>query len=192
MRGLNEATRDFVALLERSGFPYAIMGGMAVRIHALPRPTFDVDFAAAIPREALPELYNAAEKIGFAVPAPQAAGWIDTVRGLPVIKFQWFIGNETIDVDVFLAEPAFLQEVLRRRQRHMVEELDAWFVSPEDLVLLKLLSNRPKDRTDIADIVFIQGRLDEQYLNSWSVPLGIDELVREVLVERPPEADGGG
>ena len=47
MQTLDEAARDFIALFERMGIPYAVMGGMAVRIYALPRPTFDVDFTVA-------------------------------------------------------------------------------------------------------------------------------------------------
>jgi hypothetical protein len=134
MRGLDDAARDFVGLLEQMGVPYAIMGGMAVRIHALPRPTFDVDFTAAIPREALPQLYHAAETLGFAVPPAQTTGWIDTVCGLPVIKFQLIMAERAIDVDVFLAESPLLQEVLKRRRRHAAEQLQAWFVTAEDLL----------------------------------------------------------
>jgi hypothetical protein len=101
MKGLDEVTRDFVGLFEGMGVPYAIMGGIAVRLHALPRPTFDIDFTAALARDELPDFYRAAEGIGFAVPAAQASGWIDTVRGLAVVKFQWFVGSRSIDVDVF-------------------------------------------------------------------------------------------
>ena len=53
--------------------PYVVMGGIAVRLHGLPRPTFDVDFTAAIARDALPELYQAAEVVGFTIPAAQLA-----------------------------------------------------------------------------------------------------------------------
>ena len=88
MKGLDEVTRDFVGLFERMGVPYVIMGGIAVRLHALPRPTFDVDFTAAIAHDALPDVYRAAEEIGFTIPATQASGWIDTVRGLPVVSVQ--------------------------------------------------------------------------------------------------------
>jgi len=56
------------------GVPYVVMGRIAVRLHALPRPTFDVDFTAAIARGALPELYRAADEIGFTIPAAQASG----------------------------------------------------------------------------------------------------------------------
>ena len=181
MKGLDEVTRDFVGLFERMGVPYVVMGGIAVRLHALPRPTFDVDFTAAIARDALPDLYRAAEGIGFTIPAAQAGGWIDTVRGLPVVKFQWFVGSRAIDVDVFLSETPFQNQLLNRRQRIVVEGWEGWFVTAEDLILLKLLANRPKDRVDVSDILFVQGTLDEAYLRRWAATLGIAVELEDAL-----------
>ncbi len=154
------------------------MGGIAVRLHALPRPTFDVDFTAAIARDALPDVYRAAEEIGFTIPAAQASGWIDTVRGLPVVKFQWFVGSRAIDVDVFLSETPFQNQLLKRRQRIVVE---GWFVTAEDLIVLKLLASRPKDRVDVSDILFVQGTLDEAYLRRWAAMLGIAVELEDAL-----------
>ncbi len=48
MQGLDEAARAFIKLFEQLGVPYVLMGGLAVRIYALPRPTFDVDFTALL------------------------------------------------------------------------------------------------------------------------------------------------
>ncbi len=181
MKGLEEAVRSFVGLFEQIGVPYAIMGGLAVRIHALPRPTFDVDFTACLPRDALPGLYHAAEKLGFSIPPAQRTGWVDQVHGLPVIKFQWFLGDRAIDVDVFLAETPFQRQLLDRRQRHGAEGWEGWFVTAEDLILLKLLADRPKDRADIADIFFIQSQLDESYMKGWAEKLGVADALEAVI-----------
>jgi len=181
MKGLDEVARRFAALFEQLGVPYAIMGGLAVRVHALPRPTFDVDFTALLPRDALSDLYVAAEKLGFSIPSAQRAGWVDQVHGLPVIKFQWFLGGRAIDVDVFLAESPFQLQLLDRRERHDAEGQEAWFITVEDLVLLKLLADRPKDRADIADILFIQGPLDEPYMRSWAEKLGVTHALDAAL-----------
>ena len=50
MKGLAETLRDFVSLFDRLGLPYAVMGGLAVRVYGIPRPTYDVDFTVAIAR----------------------------------------------------------------------------------------------------------------------------------------------
>lgn len=181
MKGPDAAAREFIDLFERLGVPYAVMGGLAVRLHALPRPTFDVDFMAAIPRDGLLALFDSAEGLGFAVPEAQRSGWVDDVHGLPVVKFQWLLEDRTIDVDVFIAECDFQREILKRRQRHSGAGWEGWFVTAEDLILLKLLADRPKDRADIADILVIQGKLDEAYLRLWAERLGVTEGLESVL-----------
>ncbi len=186
MGGLDDAARDFVAIFERLGIEYAIMGGLAVRLYALPRPTFDVDFTAAVARDRLPEVFQAAEEVGFTIPASTTTGWLDTIHGLPVIKFQWLQNSHSIDIDVFLVETAFQREVLARKQRHGADGWDAWFVSAEDLVLLKLLANRPKDRTDVLDILFIHGQVDEEYLRTWAKALGVADAL-EAALHQPRE-----
>ena len=38
------------SLLEQHGYQYAVMGGLAVRVHSIPRPTHDVDLTVSIDR----------------------------------------------------------------------------------------------------------------------------------------------
>jgi hypothetical protein len=183
MKRLDEAAQEFVALLESQGIAYAVMGGMAVRIHALPRPTFDVDFTIALPRDRLPEFYDRIEALGYTIPEAQRRGWIDAVKGLPVVKFQLLVAEHSIDVDVFLAETPFQQELLGRRQRHEADGWSAWFVTPEDLILLKLLADRPKDRIDVADLLFIQHALDVEYMRYWATRLGVLPALEAALAQ---------
>jgi hypothetical protein len=181
MKGLDAVARDVVGLFEGMNAPYAIMGGLAVRVYALPRPTYDVDFTVSLARQALPALYREAEQLGFSIPAAQVGGWVDAVHGMPVIKLQWFIGPRAVDVDLFLAETPFQAEVLRRRRKHSAEGWDGWFVTAEDLILLKLLANRPKDRVDVADILFIQGDLDVTYMRRWAERMGVANELEAAL-----------
>ena len=43
MSVLTDALRDFVSLFERLEAPYVLMGGFAVRVYGIPRPTYDAD-----------------------------------------------------------------------------------------------------------------------------------------------------
>lgn len=44
MTDLTAVIHELIGLFDRFRLPCAIMGGIAVRAHGLPRPTFDVDF----------------------------------------------------------------------------------------------------------------------------------------------------
>ncbi len=181
MSELVQTLRDLVSLFERQGTPYAVMGGIAVRIYAIPRPTFDVDVTLAIPRDRLPELYASLEELGLSVPEAYQSGWVDSVAGMPLVKARLYLEGRGVDVDLFLAESEYQRELLARRRQAEVEGFWAWFVSPEDLVLLKLVAHRPRDLADIGDILFVQGQLDEGYLRRWAAELGVLEGLERVL-----------
>ena len=139
-------TQESIPALFGLAVPYAIMGGWAVRIYALPRPTYDVDFTIAIDRERLPELYAAAEAEGFTLPEQYRSGWVDSVADMPLIKFRMYLESRGIDIDIFLAESEYQRELMTRRVQHQVGGEPAWFVTAEDLILLKLIAGRARDR----------------------------------------------
>lgn len=92
-----------------------------------------------------------------------------------------YLEGHGIDVDIFLAESRFQESLLARRQREDFEGGRIWFVSPEDLILLKLVAGRPRDLIDVQDILFTQGQLDETYLRRWAAALGVTERLEEAL-----------
>lgn len=49
---------------------------------------------------------------------------------MPLVKFRLFVEGRSIDIDVFLAESAYQQAMMARRQCHAVAGREAWFVSP--------------------------------------------------------------
>lgn len=185
MNDLTEALRAALDVFDELGLPYVVMGGLAVRFFGVPRPTYDVDFTISSSRSDLPRLYAALEQAGFTVPEAYRGGWVDCVNNLPLVKFRLFLGGEGIDIDVFLAESEFQRELMRRRVSAMLEGRSVWFVTPEDLILLKLIANRSRDHIDIADVRFMQGQLDEAYMRNWARRIGVSDRLEQVL-KTPP------
>ncbi|MBP86191.1 MAG: hypothetical protein CMJ64_05665 [Planctomycetaceae bacterium] len=173
--------RDLADVMEGLGLTYAVIGGIAVRAYGIPRPTFDLDFTLAIPRDRLPELFGAVEKRGYSVPDSYQTGWVDPVAKMPLVKVRCYLQGQGVDVDMFLAETPFQQEVLKRRQLVETPDGNAWLATPEDVVLLKLLANRPRDILDVNDILFTLGELDRDYLRTWDERLGVRSGLDDVL-----------
>jgi hypothetical protein len=69
--------------------------------------------------------------------------------------------------------------------RWEVEGRTIWLVSPEDLVLLKLLAARPRDLVDVSDVLFMQGQLDLKYMRTWADKLGISAELESKLADQP-------
>lgn len=178
---LVNALHEFVDLFEARAYRYALMGGIAARILGIPRPTYDVDFTLAVERSELTSLFDAAENAGYHVPVAYRSGWVDMVAGMPIVKLGMRVGELGIDIDVFLSESEFQQSILERRSQHDVAGKLVWLVSPEDLILLKALANRDRDRGDIQDVLFMQGELDRVYMRHWAEKLGALQTLEESL-----------
>lgn len=184
MKDLTDVIHELVALFDRMSLPYAIMGGIAVRAYGLPRPTYDVDFTLAVPRERLRGLFAAVEELGYSIPTAYEGGGVDQVGGMPLVKIRLYLDGKGIDADMFLAETAFQQEVIARRVTCTVEEQPVSLVTAEDLILFKLIASRPRDLIDVQDILFTQGDFDEASMRRWAVELGVAEKLEEVLAAR--------
>jgi predicted nucleotidyltransferase len=184
MSDLTTVIHDLVAVFEQLRLPYAIMGGIAVRAHGIPRPTYDVDFTVAVSRERLDELFGAIAGRGYTVPEQYSRGGVDPVGGMPLVKVRLFLDGRSVDADIFIAETSFQREVLERRVAAGVEGRDVKLVSAEDLILFKLVAGRPRDLIDVQDVLFTQGKLDEPYLRRWAGPLGVEARLDEVLAAR--------
>ena len=183
MTELLQCLKSLTALFDSLELTYAVMGGLAVRIYGISRPTFDIDITLAIEPANVPQIFEAVKPLGFVANEVYERGWVDRVAGMPIVKIQSFTKNHSIDVDLFLAESAFQLQLLSRRRRAQANGFSTWFVSPEDLVLLKLAASRPRDLGDVGDIFFMQGQLDEDYMRRWATELKISDRLEAALAE---------
>src|SRR5262249_34303531 len=82
-------------------------------------------------------------------------------------------------VDVFInTHPHFIETRRRRRQLRYRSGEPLWFLSAEDLCVLKLFYNRPKDIADL-ERMFMLLTLDLSYVRTWlakMVPEGDQRL----------------
>jgi len=172
-----------LGVLDHAGVECAVMGGFAVRHWSLPRPTYDVDFVVAVEAETLTRLLRAFDEEGFTVDEHFLKGFIDTLDGLRKVAVGCFDSGSVWQVDIFLATTPFVRSAFDRRVPAEVEGRRFSVVSPEDLLLFKLLADRTKDRLDIEELLFVCGPLDLEYLRRWAEYLGIPERLDRTLRE---------
>ncbi|HEY2882150.1 MAG TPA: nucleotidyltransferase [Pirellulales bacterium] len=183
MTDLSDVLRSVCRLLDEMQVEYAVMGGIAVRAYGLPRATYDVDFTAALSPDELETFFGRCEALGFTVAPQYRTGWVDRVAGMPLVKVRLYLQHEGIDVDVFLVELPFQREVIHRRRKEEVDGQMVWLTTPEDLILLKLIAARPRDALDVADVFFMQGRLDIVYMRHWAKLLGVEAKLEKALAD---------
>jgi len=184
MTPVEQLLGDLIGLLSDRQIPYAVIGGWAVRAFGVPRPTYDVDLAISLAREQLTGLFEAIDQLGYDIDDMYQGGWTDVVAGMPLVKAKTFVDGRTLVADLFLVETPFQASLMERKLRLPVNGFDAWVASPEDIILLKLMASRHRDLGDVQDIFFMQGQLDETYLQKWAEKLDIVDSLQQALHER--------
>ena len=184
MNSVHETVFRVTQALDDLGVPYALMGGIATQILAIPTPTFDVDLTVRIAENRIAGLLESLGGIGFTVPDRYETGFVDSVRGMPKVKVIEFAAGDTpVEVDMFIESTPFQRASFERRRKGDLMGRSVWVFSPEDLVVYKLLAWRAKDRAAIVNVLLTCTDLDMDYLRRWAATLEVSVQLGEALRE---------
>lgn len=141
-----------------------LVGGMAVGIWAEPRATVDIDLLVSVRLADFDNLKRHLAESGrfvFIHEKPMIFGRISFLRA--TLK-----SNADISIDFIFSDDFFKVEALKRREVAQLSDFSLNIATPEDLIILKLLSGREQDKLDAIKILKIQkGKLDMDYLQTW-------------------------
>jgi hypothetical protein len=165
--------------------PYAFIGGVAMGAWAVPRPTFDLDLAVASGTSELPALLQAFERAGFVVEDVFRKGFADRIAGMEKVHVHLPSGSALLAVDLFLATTPFLHSLLERRKTVDLGGGPLQVCTAADLILLKLVADRPKDRLDVENLLAVQGVPEREYLEQWAERLEVRRKLDAVLARSP-------
>lgn len=183
------ALRAAHSALEAEAVPHAIAGGLAVNVWGRPRETVDVDLALAV--SSIDELTSLVTRI-------QPRGFL-RLDPRPLVFSRAWVGRLALDPDIArgLGRPITVDlvrpagrggDAWSRALLNRAPELEVFgetlrVVSPEDLVLFKLLvrEDRGYDLEDARSVVERVGRsLDSRYLVSTALRLGVRGRLRRL------------
>ncbi|MGB0562782.1 MAG: hypothetical protein ACPGVO_13410 [Spirulinaceae cyanobacterium] len=176
----SEIAQQLHKILNDLQIPYYITGSVAAIAYGEPRTTRDLDLVISLDRPHLPPLVAALEAQGFYCP-PGAVEDLQRGRGqvLSVTHMELLLNADI----VLTAATEFDQSKMARRRLEAIaldQTQQFWLVSPEDLILAKLLwgqhSQSEKQWRDVLGVLKVQGeQLDFDYLTHWADRLAIGE-----------------
>jgi hypothetical protein len=147
-----ELLRELSRVLSEMRIPWYLFGAQAVALYGLPRMTGDVDVTVEVAPAQSMALVAALERAGFQLRVKDVDDFVARTRVLPFLHLP-----TGLPLDVVLAGSGLEEEFLRR-----VREIDAGgvrvpVISPEDLIVAKILAGRPKDIDDVQGILHARG-----------------------------------
>jgi len=143
------------------GIPYTIIGGIANIIHGSGRTTQDIDIVIQIEIDELEKVYDIFTR--EFIPLKENPGnFFKTHFVLPLRHRRY---DTRIDISAALS--TFERNAIKRSNRHPFGKSEAYFCSPEDLIIFKLVAHREQDIIDVQDIITrLKHSLDKDYLLS--------------------------
>lgn len=159
MTRFEEALVGVARFLEEARIPYTVIGGVANLFWGVPRTTLDVDVTVWVEEEGIPSLIQRLAG-PFRLLPDHPAEFVRETRVLPMETKQGF------RADVIFGVLPFEEAAIRRARVMSVAGQAVRICSPEDLIIYKIVSDRLRDREDVAGVIRRQGAgLDRSYLD---------------------------
>lgn len=178
-----ELLRTVARICEQLGIRYLTVGSMATIAFGEPRFTNDIDIVLDLQPHQIEEFCST-------FPAPDYYLSRSAVESAVKKRFQFNIIHmpSGLKVDCILPTSSpFDQSQLRRGVRKRVlEDFEAVFGSPEDVILKKMeyykLGESEKHLRDIGGVLKVHGdKLDRTYIEEWSARLQLTEIWQAIL-----------
>ncbi len=158
---------ELLKKLAQSGIRFLLVGGMAVNLHGIERPTKDIDLVVYLETKNLRKFLLLMRHLGFRPKVPvgptdfadprKRADWI---KNKNMIVFSFYHTTDMMRViDVFVKHPLPFGPMFQKREMIAVDRVKIPVISIPDLIKLKQQAKRAQD---LADIVMLKKVLKER------------------------------
>lgn len=159
-RRLVDFVKDIAKSLDKGKITYAVSGAIANMVWGVPRATHDVDILVSTTALKPPKLIETFFALGCEGDLKDA---IHQARKDYLIRLSY--GKSW--VEIFLPAISYHHNVLKRRILVDIEGTPVWFITAEDLVILKLLFHRTRDIADVKALLATRkDKMDIKYVKA--------------------------
>jgi hypothetical protein len=159
---LEDAYKKVVSFLNKAKYKYMIIGGIAAGTIGEARATGDVDIDIIMNSADIPVFLDKLKKAGFRIPKGEQ---LETVLQTGIFRITY----KNFDIDFLIATTELEEKAFERSKKRPLYGIKAFFPTPEDMILLKIIPGRDKDLLDAKNIALRhKGKLDTLYLKNWA------------------------
>lgn len=168
--------------LEKARIPYMVSGGVAVSYWGFPRTTHDIDIVIEAEKEDKEKIINFFKK-DFYISSKATEDAIETRFTFNIIHLK-----SGLKVDFWLVQKdSFGESEFRRRLKRKMFGKEICIISPEDLVLSKLLAYKETQsnrRLEDAESIFKTSKVDLKYIKNWAEKQSTIKILEEIIKGR--------
>ena len=155
---------DLFRACEHYQVRYALVGGLAMNLHGVPRTTMDIDLVLALDESNLKAFLQVAEALKLKPVAPvEINELLDSVKRQQWIKDKGMVAfalrsdqQDRPTVDVLIDPPIDIEQMLRHAITQKINDTVVMVAAVEDLIELKRVTGREQDLSDIEQLQRLQ------------------------------------
>lgn len=178
---IEDLLTKIAGMCDKLRIPYVITGGIAVSVWGRPRFTADIDIVVELMPKNVDLLAKQLFEIDKDVYISQEAMHEALARKG---EFNFIDPNSQLKVDFWVVKDSFNKQEIKRAITKKIDGKKVNFVSPEDLILSKLLwfqdSQSTRQLEDIKSVLAITN-VDLRYIKSWAKKQGTIEILNDLL-----------
>jgi len=163
LQGYLEPLEALQKLISRFNHRGVVIGGIAASILGEARYTEDLDAMFLLSLQDISRFLEEAQRVGI---EPRIENAVDFAKKTRVLLLRHKITNNNIDIS--LGVLPFEEEVIERSFIQDIDDsLQVRLPTPEDLIIMKAIANRPKDLEDIRTLAARYTNLDFARMEFW-------------------------
>lgn len=164
--------------------PYMFIGGQAVLLYGEPRLTKDIDVTLGIGVDELNKIKSIAARLKLKSLVSNVEDFVPKTMVFPVID-----EKSGIRVDFIFSFSPYEKQAINRAKDIKFGKTEVKFASLEDVVIHKIIAERPRDIEDVKSILLKNPAYDAHYIEEWLAEFdkSLDENFKEkfkILVEQ--------
>ncbi len=154
---------DYLGIFEelnKKRIKYIVVGGMAVNFHGVPRATYDIDLLLYLENKNLKRFLTLLKAWGFKPRVPvgimdfarekNRQDWIKNknMKAFNLVNPDWAIR----EIDIIINTPVDYRKAIKNSDNIALYGVNIPTISIADLILMKSVSNRGQDKSDIRNL----------------------------------------
>ena len=166
--------------LDKDRIPYMVIGGQAVLLYGEPRLTRDIDISLGVGVDRLGDMRALVDRLSLKYLTEDVDAFVKDTMVLPVIE-----EKSGIRVDFIFSFSPYEKQAIERARAIPFGKTQVRFAALEDVIIHKMIAERPRDMEDVQSILLKNPGYDSHYIEKWLAEFdaALDKKYRQSFAE---------
>jgi hypothetical protein len=172
--------KKIASSLDKGQIPYMVIGGQAVLLYGEPRLTKDIDITLGVGVDHLGEMKEIVDRLSLKYLTDRVDDFVKETMVLPVID-----RKSGIRIDFIFSHSPYERQAIERARSVFFGRTEVKFAALEDVVIHKMIAERPRDIEDVESILLKNPGYDSHYIKKWLAEFdgALDKKYRESFAD---------